>query len=197
MNKEFYKMRKLAGLITESQYQQLLEDQSIIDKILDKISAQGIDSLTPEEKEYLDTNGESSIPTSGETIVYRTEPSNTGLYKIENFPAVPNAKSVYFDCGETDTTSCEQHPEMVPMLKNKKFKDILSKINNYLNQKYPQFGDSYFHGITFKGDFSSPIDVAYIQVSGDSIAYVVDSLDRFSSGYQTEEDWRVKNWVKL
>ena len=62
MNKEFYKMQKLAGLITEGQYNQLLEDQTVIDRILDKISAQGIDSLTPEEKEYLDTNGGSSEP---------------------------------------------------------------------------------------------------------------------------------------
>ena len=62
MNKEFLKMQKLAGLITEGQYNQLLEDQTVIDRILDKISAQGIDSLTPEEKEYLDTNGESSEP---------------------------------------------------------------------------------------------------------------------------------------
>jgi hypothetical protein len=62
MNKEFLKMQKLAGIITESQYTQLIEDMSIIDRILDKISAQGIDSLTPEEKEYLDTNGESPEP---------------------------------------------------------------------------------------------------------------------------------------
>ena len=62
MNKEFLKMQKLAGLITEGQYNQLLEDQTVIDRILDKISAQGIDSLTPEEKEYLDTNGGSSEP---------------------------------------------------------------------------------------------------------------------------------------
>ena len=62
MNKDFLKMQKLAGLITEGQYNQLLEDQTVIDRILDKISAQGIDSLTPEEKEYLDTNGGSSEP---------------------------------------------------------------------------------------------------------------------------------------
>jgi len=55
-------MQKLAGLITESQYTQLIEDMSVIDRILDKISAQGIDSLTPKEKEYLDTNGGSSEP---------------------------------------------------------------------------------------------------------------------------------------
>jgi len=62
MSKEFLKMQKLAGLITENQYKQLVEDMSVIDRILDKISAQGIDSLTPEEKKYLDTNGGSPEP---------------------------------------------------------------------------------------------------------------------------------------
>jgi len=54
MGKEFLYMQKLAGIITESQYKQLLEDINVIDKILGKISAKGIDSLSPYEKEYLD-----------------------------------------------------------------------------------------------------------------------------------------------
>ena len=54
MSKQFLYMQKLAGLITESQYKKLLEDTSVIDRILDKILSQGKDSLTPEEKTYLD-----------------------------------------------------------------------------------------------------------------------------------------------
>jgi hypothetical protein len=54
MSKQFFKMQKLAGLITESQYKKLLEDISVVDRILDKMSTQGKDSLTPEEKAYLD-----------------------------------------------------------------------------------------------------------------------------------------------
>ena len=54
-------MQKLAGLITESQYKKLLEDQNVIDRILDKISAQGKDSLTPSEKEYLDKYSKGKI----------------------------------------------------------------------------------------------------------------------------------------
>lgn len=52
--KEMLRMQFLAGLITESKYKQLLEDETILNRILDKISAQGKDSLTPEEKTYLD-----------------------------------------------------------------------------------------------------------------------------------------------
>lgn len=44
----------MAGIITESEYKNLLEDMSVINKILDKISSQGEKSLTPEEKNYLD-----------------------------------------------------------------------------------------------------------------------------------------------
>jgi hypothetical protein len=47
-------MQKLAGVITESKYKQLLEDEAILNRILDKISSKGIDSISPYEKEYLD-----------------------------------------------------------------------------------------------------------------------------------------------
>ena len=52
--KEKIRMQFLAGLITESQYKQLLEDETTLNRILDKISDQGKDSLTPEENAYLD-----------------------------------------------------------------------------------------------------------------------------------------------
>jgi hypothetical protein len=63
MGKEFLRMQMLAGVITEGQYKQLLEDEETINRILDKISDQGMDSLTPEEKAYLDKNskGEKDI----------------------------------------------------------------------------------------------------------------------------------------
>ena len=63
MNKETLRMQMLAGIITESQYKQLLEDMEVVNRILDKISSQGKDSLTPEEKTYLDkySKGEEDI----------------------------------------------------------------------------------------------------------------------------------------
>ena len=54
MNKETLRMQMLAGIITEGQYKRLLEDMEVVDRILDKISAQGKDSLSDEEKAYLD-----------------------------------------------------------------------------------------------------------------------------------------------
>ena len=55
LNEQFRRMQKLAGILNENE---LKEDQNAIDKILDKISISGIESLTPEEKKYLNT-GES------------------------------------------------------------------------------------------------------------------------------------------
>ena len=56
MNKEFLKMQKIAGLITENQLRQLIkeDDQQELDRILDKMSTNGIESLTPLEKKFLD-----------------------------------------------------------------------------------------------------------------------------------------------
>jgi hypothetical protein len=119
------------------------------------------------------------------------------LYKIENFPAVPNAKDVHFNCDDTDTdTTCKNYPEMIEMLKNKNFKLVLDKIQG--NSASNQSGDpSYFHGINFDGNFSSPIETAYAQISGDGFLYIVDSLSQFDDGYQTEEEWGVEDWRKL
>ena len=56
MNKEFLKMQKLAGLITENKFKKLLKEdnQQELDKILDKLSTNGIESLTSSEKNFLD-----------------------------------------------------------------------------------------------------------------------------------------------
>lgn len=56
MNREFFKMQKLAGLITENQWRQLIKEnnQQELDKILDKLLANGVESLTSSEKNFLD-----------------------------------------------------------------------------------------------------------------------------------------------
>jgi hypothetical protein len=41
----------LAGIITENEYNKILKESAILDRLLDKISDQGIDSLSVEEKE--------------------------------------------------------------------------------------------------------------------------------------------------
>ena len=197
--KENLRMQFLAGLITESKYKQLLEDMEVVNRILDKISDQGKDSLSPEEKEYLDkySRGEKDLmePISGETKVYTSTPY-VELYKIENFPSIPsNIKRIDFDCDDADyQETCENYEEMQELFKKSpKLKSILDKINKYA------FGEDngYFHGINFEGNFTSPLKTAYTQLSGDGFLYFVDSLFQFSDNYQTEEAWGVKKWSQI
>ena len=61
MNKETIRMQMLAGIITEGQYKRLLEDMEVVDRILDKMSAQGKDSLSDEEIAYLDASEEERL----------------------------------------------------------------------------------------------------------------------------------------
>jgi hypothetical protein len=211
MNKEFLRMQMLSGIITESKYRQLLEDMEIVDRILDKISAKGKDSLSDEEKEYLDkySKGDKDLkpPTSGATEVYVGEPYSE-LYKIENFPTMGRPEGLIFDCSTTDT-ECEDYPKYQELISNPKFKFIIDKI--YKNET-PRFetpkGKMFFHGIDFKGDFSSPTSEAYAQVSGDGFLYIVDSMDKWSdlsdgstdlnsSNWQKLETWGIKDWKKL
>jgi succinate dehydrogenase flavin-adding protein (antitoxin of CptAB toxin-antitoxin module) len=55
------RLKFLAGIITENEYNTILKESEILDKILDKISAQGINSLSSEEKEYLNKYSEGDI----------------------------------------------------------------------------------------------------------------------------------------
>jgi len=202
MNKEFLKMQKLAGLITESKYRQLLENQEIVDRLLDKISDQGIGSLTPEEREYLDrhSRGEKNIPEpTGPTKAYT---SDTDLYKIESFPAIQDTSPIELPCDEGD--GCDKNdPDVLKLkklLSNPGIRNAFTKITNDFYKDdvpaEPIFG-VISHGIYFDGDFSSDLSTAYLQIAGDGMWYVVDSLDRFNEGYKTEEDWDVTNWRQL
>ena len=197
--KEKLRMKFLAGLITKSQYKQLLENMEVVDSILDKISTQGKDSLGSEEKEYLDrySRGEKDIPepTSGETKVYVGVPYNE-LYKIENFPAIPShIKRINFDCEDTDyPETCENYEEMQELLKkHPKIKPILDKM------LIDAFGENngYFTGLDFEGNFTPPPKTIYAQVAGDSMLYFVSSLSEFSDRYQTEEAWGIKSWKEI
>jgi hypothetical protein len=201
---EILRMQMIAGIITESEYKNLLEDISIINKILDKISAQGKESLTPQEKNYLDqySKGEKNLTDpfiSNSTEVYISIPYKE-LYKIENLPSIPQApEEITFDCDDIkDIKTCEDYPVMLKLLQNEGVKTILKKISSHdPNMKDNSNNPLYFHGIYFIGNFSSPLETSYAQVSNDGVLIIVDSLSEFSEGYQTEEEWGVKNWKKL
>lgn len=197
--KEKLRMKFLAGLITENKYKQLLEDMEVVNRILDKISNQGKDSLSPEEKKYLDkySKGEKDLiePISGETKVYTSVPY-TELYKIENFPAIPNnITRIDFTCEDADyPETCENYEEMQELLKKSpKLKPILDKI---LKHGYGE-NNGYFHGVDFEGNLTSPSKMIYVHLSGDGMLYFVSSLSEFSERYQTEEAWGVKSWEEI
>ena len=121
------------------------------------------------------------------------------LYKVINFPSMPNAENVDFPCSG-DAEFCMGIPEFINMLKNSDFKKIIDKIGSHYKSNWRDDIDQNrfpFHGITFYGNFSKPLDVVYVQVAGDGEVYFVDTLNRFNTGYKTEEDWGVTDWKKL
>ena len=85
------KKSQLKQLIKE-EIQKLLEDQIVIDKILDKISTSGIESLTPQEKAYLEkySKGEKNIPSP--STLYKSTGVKADLYPTE---ASRDRKQVY------------------------------------------------------------------------------------------------------
>ena len=176
-----------------------MEDKSTVDRILDKISAKGIDSLTDEEKKYLDTEQKSQVPNLGTTEVYAAVPADE-LYKIVNFPSMPSAQDVMFPCNDATEETCEGTSEMTEMLQNNDFKKIINKIGSHYKSNWRVDVDQNmypFHGIDFDGNFSLPLDVVYAQLSGESMLCFVDSLNRFATGFKSEEEWGIKSWKKL
>jgi hypothetical protein len=86
------KKSQLRKIIKEEISKVLTEDMEVINRILDKISAQGKDSLTPEEKGYLDkyskgnSNLKSPYPLSDEEV--------DNLYY--QYPELENPSSSWF-----------------------------------------------------------------------------------------------------
>lgn len=79
------KKLKLIQIIKE-EISKVLKENETVDKILDKISSQGKDLLTPEEKEYLDkySKGEKNIP---EPITLQNVPTSASSVKAEIYPS--------------------------------------------------------------------------------------------------------------
>jgi hypothetical protein len=51
--------------------------------------------------------------------------------------------------------------------------------------------------INYDGDLDKENQVFYAHVSGDGCLYFVDSLKKFSDGYRTEKQWKIKDWIKI
>jgi hypothetical protein len=72
--------------IIKEEISKVLRENKTVDQILDKISSQGKDSLTPEENEYLDkySKGEKNI---SEPITLQNTPTSTSSIKAEVYPS--------------------------------------------------------------------------------------------------------------
>jgi len=82
----------------------------------------------------------------------------------------------------------------------KDLEKLLYILDRYFNGKLDpsEYMDEYkYEGqniINFDGNFSKPLKISYLNISGDGTLYFVDSLSKFSEGWQTEEEWGIENW---
>ena len=106
------------------------------------------------------------------TKVYKSNPFNE-LYKVTNFP-------------EGD-------------LQDENVKDVLNTI--YLDSYSKPISELINNGFTeeverYLNDLKSHQQV-YVYADGEGRLTITDSLKIFDKGYQTEKEWKVKNWVEI
>lgn len=84
-------------LISENQLNVVLENQKVLNQILDKISHEGIDSLTFREREFLDKFSKDKSPDElGVDINYKK-----GTTVESSFPGIPPFTFVFNEVNET------------------------------------------------------------------------------------------------
>lgn len=84
-------------IINENQFKVIVENQKVLDAILDKINAEGIDSLTFREREFLDKYSKGKSPDElGGDINYKK-----GTVVKSSFPGIPPFKFIFNEVNET------------------------------------------------------------------------------------------------
>ena len=119
--------------------------------------------------------------------------SNTDLFKIEDFKGLKYSKNYYNICDVNEDEDWRQF-----LNDNPKFKEILIKIGDqcFGSDNY-NVEEDMFCSFELLGDLSKDKDKVYIQISGDSSLYLVESLKNFAWGYGREERWRIKDWKEM
>jgi hypothetical protein len=85
-------------LVSEEQYKILKEYQDILDNILDKISAEGIDSLTHRERTYL-----KQLEKTGELGDLELPSENKKGFVIKSdIESLPDMKFTFYEANDTD-----------------------------------------------------------------------------------------------
>lgn len=81
--------------------------------------------------------------------------------------------------------------------KNVKLRDALIKIGNEVFGDGCDVYENMYSAFSVYEDFSKELNNAYFHITGDSQIVLTDSLERFSEGYRTEEEWGVKKWIVI
>jgi hypothetical protein len=85
-------------LVSEEQYKVLKEYQDVLDNILDKISAEGLDSLTHKEKTYL-----KQLEKTGQLGDLGNPTENKKGFEIESeIESLPDMKFTFYEANDTD-----------------------------------------------------------------------------------------------
>ncbi|MEN9656147.1 MAG: hypothetical protein RL311_1093 [Bacteroidota bacterium] len=85
-------------LVSEEQYKILKEYQDVLDNILDKISAEGLDSLTHKEKTYL-----KQLEKTGQLGDLELPSENKKGFEIESdIEELPDMKFTFYEVNDTD-----------------------------------------------------------------------------------------------
>jgi hypothetical protein len=85
-------------LVSEEQYKILKEYQDVLDNILDKISAEGLDSLTHKEKTYL-----KQLEKTGQLGDLELPSENKKGFEIESdIEELPDMKFTFYEANDTD-----------------------------------------------------------------------------------------------
>ena len=85
-------------LVSEEQYKILKEYQDVLDNILDKISSEGLDSLTHKEKTYL-----KQLEKTGQLGDLELPSENKKGFEIESdIEELPDMKFTFYEANDTD-----------------------------------------------------------------------------------------------
>jgi hypothetical protein len=117
--------------------------------------------------------------------------SNTDLFKIEDFKGLKYSKKTIWCFSEDENWKqfLKDNKEFVKLLV--KIGDQCFRSNNY------NIEEDMFCCFDILGDLSKDKDIVYIQITGDSSLYLVESLKEFAWGWRREKGWKVKDWKEM